>query len=186
MVPVFSLWLPVVLAAVFVFAVSSVIHMVLRYHANDYRALPDESGVMDALSRFTIAPGDYALPKAGSMAALKDPVFLARLAKGPVFMGTFMRPGPMNMGPSLVQWFVYCAVVGVFAAYVTGSALAPGADYLSVFRLSGTVAFAGYALAQWQDSIWLQKSVATTLRNNFDGLVYALVTAGTFGWLWPR
>ena len=186
MVSVFSLWLPILLSAIVVFVVSSVLHMVLRYHANDFRALPDEGGVIEALSRFDIPPGDYSLPKAGSMSAMKDPVFLARLAKGPVFMGTFMRPGPVNMGPSLLRWFAYSVVVGVLAAYVTGRALGPGANYLAVFRICGTVAFVSYSMALWQQTIWYQKSVTTTLKLPFDGLVYALVTAGMFGWLWPR
>lgn len=186
MVPVFSLWLPVLLSAVLVFIASSVLHMVLRYHADDFRALPDEDRVLEALSGFAIPPGDYALPKAGGMEAMKDPAFQAKLQKGPVFMGTFLRPGPIDMGPSLLKWFVYCLAVSAIAAYVTGRALGPGADYLSVFRFSGTVAFVSYAMAHWQDTIWYQRSVATTLKNNFDGLVYALLTAGAFGWLWPR
>jgi hypothetical protein len=24
------------------------------------------------------------------------------------------------------------------------------------------------------------------LKESFDGLIYSLLTAGTFGWLWPR
>ena len=48
------------------------------------------------------------------------------------------------------------------------------------------MAFACYAIAGWQDSIWFKRSWSTTLKNTFDGLIYALVTAGTFGWLWPR
>ena len=186
MVPVFSLGLPVLLSAIFVFIASSVIHMVLGYHATDLRALPDEDGVAEALSKFSIPPGDYCLPKAGSMAAMKDPAFVAKMAKGPVFMGTFLQPGPVNMGPSLLKWFVYCVVVSAFAAYVTGRSLGPGASYMAVFGTCATVAFLSYSLALWQGVIWYQRSVSTTIKQNFDGLVYALLTAGTFGWLWPN
>jgi hypothetical protein len=90
------------------------------------------------------------------------------------------------MGLSLTLWFLYCIVMGVFAAYVSGRALGPGAHYLSVFRFAGCTAFAGYALALWQNSIWYKRAWTTTLKSTFDGLVYALLTAGTFGWLWPR
>ena len=86
----------------------------------------------------------------------------------------------------LTLWFIYCVVVAKFAAYVAGLALAPGAPYMTVFRITGTVAFAGYALALAQHSIWYQRSWMTTARSMFDGLVYALLTAGTFGWLWPE
>jgi len=66
--------------------------------------------------------------------------------------------GQMQMGSSLMQWFVYCIVVGVFAAYVASRALEPGAHYLSVFRFVGTVAAAGYGLAFLQNSIWYKRN----------------------------
>jgi len=76
-------------------------------------------------------------------------------------------------------------VVGVFAAYVAGRALPPGSDYLRVFRFVGVTAFVGYTLALWQMAIWYRRSVLTTFKATVDGLIYALLTAGTFGWLWP-
>ena len=42
MVPALTLWLPVLLSAVFVFIASSLIHMLLKYHTRDYRQLPAE------------------------------------------------------------------------------------------------------------------------------------------------
>jgi hypothetical protein len=75
--------------------------------------------------------------------------------------------------------------VALVAGYVAGRALGPGAEYLSVFRLSGTVAFAGFSLALIQSSIWYHRQWSATLKSMFDGLVYALLTAGCFGWLWP-
>jgi hypothetical protein len=55
-----------------------------------------------------------------------------------------------------------------------------------VFRFVGTAALLGYSLALAQHSIWYMRNWITTLKSMFDGLVYALLTAGTFGWLWPR
>ncbi len=185
LVPVTSLWLPILLAAVFVFVVSSVIHMALSYHRNDFRVLPDQDGVLEALQKFKLPPGDYMIPRAESMAGMKSPEFLAKLNRGPVFIATFLKPGPFNMGSSLLLWFVYCIVVSLFAGYVAGLSLGAGAPYMAVFRTVGTVAFVGYALALWQDTIWYKKAVGTTLKHTFDGFVYGLVTAGTFGWLWP-
>ena len=77
-------------------------------------------------------------------------------------------------------------MVGFFAAYVAGHALPAGAYYLRVFQIVGVTTFVGYALALWQQSIWYGRSWGTTLRTSIDGLVYALLTAGVFGWLWPR
>jgi hypothetical protein len=54
-----------------------------------------------------------------------------------------------------------------------------------VFRLTSTVAFAGYALALWQGWIWYSRSIRYTLLSTLDGLIYALLTGGVFGWLWP-
>jgi hypothetical protein len=90
------------------------------------------------------------------------------------------------MGKNLVLWFVYCAVVGLFAAYIAGRALAFGAPYPRVFQLVGTTTFIGYTLALWQMSIWYRRAWSTTIKATVDGLIYALLTAGTFGWLWPR
>lgn len=90
------------------------------------------------------------------------------------------------MTNNLIQWFVYTVIVGVFAAYVAGRALAPGAPYLSVFRFAGFIAFACYTVAGWQESIWYKRSWGRSLRNTIDGLIYGMLTAGTFGWLWPH
>jgi hypothetical protein len=186
MVPVMSLWLPILLSAVFVFVASSIIHMVLPYHKSDYRKMPAEDEVMDALRKFNLPPGDYMLPRAGSPAEMKAPAFLDKMKKGPVLITTVLPNGPGSMGSNLAMWFVYCLVIGVFAAYVTGRAVAAGAPYLTVHRFAGATAFGCYALALWQDSIWYKRAWSTTLKHTFDGLVYALLTGGTFGWLWPR
>ena len=98
---------------------------------------------------------------------------------------TVFPNGPFAMGRSLVLWFVYSVIVGIFAAYVAGQALPAGAHYLKVFQFVGVTAFACYTVAGWQASIWYRRSWFTTAKNTFDGLLYALVTAGFFGWLWP-
>src|SRR5215475_4418598 len=99
---------------------------------------------------------------------------------------TISPGGPPSMGKSLSLWFLYCLVVNFFSAYVASRALGSGAPYLSAFRFVGTAAFMGYSLALAQDSIWYRRSWNTTLKSMVDGLVYGLLTAGTFGWLWPR
>lgn len=186
MVSILSLWLPILLGAVLVFVSSSIIHMFLSFHKNDFRKVPDEDGAMDALRTINIEPGDYVLPYAGSMEIMNSDDFKAKVEKGPVLFFTVLKPGAMfDMGPQLVQWFVYSLIVGMVAAYVGGRTLGPGAEYLDVFRLTGTVAFACFAMALPQRSIWYRQNWPATLRSMFDGLVYALLVAGAFGWLWP-
>ena len=186
MVSAMSLWIPILLSAVLVFVASSVIHMVLPIHKNDMRKLEKEAEVMAALRPFNIPPGDYAFPCPKSMAEMKTPEFIEKRTKGPVALMTIIPNGPYSMGKSLALWFLYTVVVGGFAAYVTGLALEPGATYPAVFRFAGTTAFTGYSLALLQNSIWHKLNWGTTLKMMGDGLVYGALTAGTFGWLWPR
>lgn len=186
MVPLISLWMPIVLSAVLVFVASSIIHMVLPYHRSDLRRLPKEDEVMEALRRLDIPPGDYGVPHAGSMEGMRKPEFIEKMKAGPVVLMTVAPSGPPSMGLSLVLWFFYSLVVSVFAAYIAGRALPAGATYLAVFRFAGCTAFAAYSLALLQNSIWYKRNWGTTVKSMFDGLVYSLVTAGTFGWLWPR
>jgi hypothetical protein len=186
MVPVTSLWLPILVAAILVFLASSIIHMVLPYHRSDYGKVPSEDEAMAALRKFNIPPGDYIVPCAGGPSAMKDPAFLEKRAKGPIVIMTVMPGGPVAMGANLAQWFLFCIVVGIFAAYIAGRALAPGADYLQVFRFAGCTAFVGYSLAVWPSSIWYRRKWSTSFKSTVDGLVYGLLTGGAFGWLWPR
>ena len=186
MVPVMSLLVPILASGVIVFIASSLIHMVLGYHKADFKKLPSEDEAMAALQRLNIPPGDYMTPHPGSMEAMKSPEFKAKRDKGPVMISTVMKSGPFSMGPSLLKWFIFCCVVSLFAAYVTGRAHPAGTAYLPVFRTAGSVAFMGYALGHWPDHIWYHRSLGTTIRNTFDGLVYGLLTAGVFGWLWPH
>ena len=185
MVSIPSLWIPILLSAVIVFVASSIIHMVLRYHRTDFGKVPKEDEVMEGLRKANIPPGEYVIPCAGGMKEMKSPEYIEKTTKGPVAFMTVIENGPPAMAKSLVLWFVYSIVVSIFAAYITSRALGPGAPYLSVFRFAGCTAFIGYSLALLQNSIWYKRSWVITLKSTFDGLVYGLLTAGTFGWLWP-
>jgi hypothetical protein len=186
MVSILSLWMPIAISAVLVFFASSVIHMLLPYHKSDFRKVPDEDAVLDALRPFSIPPGDYAIPYAESAEAMRSESYRGKVERGPVAFMTVVEPSAVfSMAPSLVQWFLYSVIVGVFAAYVGGRTLGSGAEYIDVFRLTGTVAFACYSMALMQRSIWYKQNWTTTGKSMFDGLIYAVLTAGTFGWLWP-
>ena len=185
MVSLLSLWIPILLSAVVVFVASSVIHMALTYHRSDYSRLPNEDKAMEELRKFQIPPGDYLVPCAGSMKDMKTPEFQEKWKKGPVIVMTVMKSGAPSMGKRLTLWFIFCLAVGFVAAYVTSRALGPGVRYLSVFRFAGCTAFVGYTFSLWQYSIWYDRSWKTTLKSTIDGLIYALLTAGIFGWLWP-
>ena len=185
MVPVLSLWLPILVAAILVFVVSSLIHMVLPYHWSDWSPVPEEDRVMDTLRDVGLRPGNYTLPHAGSMAAMKEEVYIEKRERGPVAMLTVVESGQGGMGKQMALWFLYAVIVSIFAAYVAGRAVGPGAEYTEVFRFTATAAFLAYGVGEWQQSIWWGRKWSTTFKNTIDGLAYALVTAGAFGWLWP-
>jgi hypothetical protein len=181
-----ALWLPILLSAVIVFVASSVIHMASPWHKSDYPKMPNEDRVMDALRPLAIPPGDYFFPRPSSRDEMRSPAFAEKMKRGPVVLLTVMPNGLMSMGRNLALWFLYAVVVNVFAGYIAGRALPPGTAYPHVFRFVGATAFIGYALALWQMSIWYRRAWTTTIKGTVDGLIYALLTAGTFGWLWPR
>lgn len=186
MVSVLSLLIPIALSAVFVFIASSIIHMATPWHKNDLKKIPNEDGVMNALRSFNIPPGEYGVPKPDSMKDMGTPEFQAKYKAGPVAFLTVRPSGDMSMSRNLVMWFIYSLVVSVFAGYIAGVAFGPGTEYLRIMQVAGCVAFTGYSLAQAHESIWWGRSWSRTIRSMLDGLLYGLLTGGTFGWLWPR
>ena len=185
MTSVIALWLPILLSAVAVFVASSVIHMMSPWHKNDYLKIPNEDELRGSVGTLGIPPGDYMVPRPESREDMRSPEFLEKMRTGPRLIMTVLPGGDFSMTRNLVQWFLYCLVISIFAAYVASRALLPRADYMQVFRFTGTTAFLGYAGALWQMSIWYRRAWSTTVKATIDGLIYALLTAGTFGWLWP-
>ena len=154
MVPLTALWLPILVSAVIVFVASSIIHMVIPIHKGDYRKLPEEDKVLDALRGAGVTPGrTYHFPFC-THKDMKSPEAVAKFKRGPVGLLTIIPSGAPAMGKYLMQWFLYCVLIGVFVAYLTGRTRRAGTEYLEVFRVAGTTAFLGYAAAQIQDSIW--------------------------------
>lgn len=185
MVPLTALWLPILLAAVIVFAASFIMHMVLPYHKGDYQRFPDEDKLLAALRAAGLKRGLYVFPFC-TPKEMKSPAMIEKYNQGPVGMMTVFPSGPPAMPKFLTMWFIYCLVIGLFVAYLTGHTVAPGARYLVVFRVAGTAAFLGYGLGNLSNGIWKGQTWSVTFKEVIDGLVYGLLTAGTFGWLWPR
>jgi hypothetical protein len=180
-----SLWLPILLSAVFVFVLSAVIHMALPWHKGDFKQLPDEERYRAALKPLDVPPGDYIVPRCAD-GKYNSPEYQAKVAEGPNQLVTVLPKDSGSMGLTFVQWFLYLLGVAFFTAYIAHHALPAGAHYLGVFRIVGAVAFLAHAAALWPQSIWYRRDWCTTAKSTIDGLAYALVTAGTFAWLWPR
>jgi len=186
MVSLAALWLPILLSAVIVFIASSIVHMAMPWHKNDYPRIPNEDKFMDALRPFAVPPGDYMVPRPATREEMRSPQFLEKVKQGPVMVVTVLPNRMMSMGSNLAQWFVYLILVSLLAAYVAGRAVPAGTRYLTVFRFAGTTAFIGYSVALIQMSIWYRRAWSTTVKALIDGLLYGCLTAGTFGWLWPK
>jgi len=185
MVPLTALWLPIVLSAVIVFVASSIMHMLLPYHRSDYQRLPDEDNLLATLRAAGLKRGLYIFPF-GTHKDMKCPAMMEKYQQGPVGMMTVLPNGLPVMPKFLGMWFVYCLIIGFFVAYLAAHTVAPGTDYLAVFRVVGTAAFLAYGLGHLSNGIWKGQTWSTTIKEVVDGLIYGLLTAGTFGWLWPR
>lgn len=186
MVPLGALWLPILLSAVLVFVLSSIIHMVLKYHNSDYHQLPNEDAVRTALRSGNPDPGQYVVPYCSDMKQMEAPEMKQKYVEGPVGVLFLKRPGPVSMGAPLAQWFVFNLIVSVFVAYIASHVLEAGTPYLAVFRVVGATAFLAYSAGNIPNAIWMGKPWGVAFKESIDGLLYGLMTAGAFGWLWPR
>ena len=180
-----SLLVPIVLSAVIVFIASALVWMVAPHHKHDWKGLSNEEATRAALNASQPAPGMYMIPFAGSQETRKDAAFAKRMEEGPTGFLTLVRPGNRSMRPMMVQSLVYYLIVSYLVAYLASSTLPPGTHYLQVFRVVGTAAWLGYGFGMVPESIWFGRPWHSTFKRVADALFYALLTAGTFGWLWP-
>ena len=185
MVSLSALWLPVLLSAVVVFIASSIMHMVLPYHRSDYKQLPNEDGVLASLRAAGLPRGLYAFPYC-THKDMKSPAMAEKRKQGPVGMLTVFPTGAVNMGKFLGLWFVYCLIVGVFAAYLAAHTVAPGARPMAVLRVAGTATFLSYGIGQITNGIWAGQPWSNVTKHVIDGLIYSVLAGATFAWLWPH
>ncbi len=186
MVPLAELWLPILLSAVFVFIVSSILHVLVPLHKDDFARLPGETQLLEAMRNQNVQPGSYMFPCGESIKDMATPEMIEKCNKGPVGIMTVTVSGPPAMGKNLAMWFIYSVVVGIFVAYIAGQGLARGAEYMAVFRMTAATAILVYAVSYIVDSIWKWQKWGTTIKFVFGGVLYGLATAGTFAWLWPE
>ena len=186
MVALSALWMPILVSAVFVFIVTMIVHMIPGWHQADMAAVPGEDRIMEGLRALNLQPGEYRFPYGNTTKEMEAPEFVQKMKTGPVGTMTIRPTGELPFGRIMGQWFVYLLLIAVFAAYLTSRTRGSDARFLEVFRVSGTVAFCCYVVALWQNWIWWGKSTRMTLTYSVDGLLYAVVTGATFGWLWPR
>lgn len=180
-----SLWLAIVLASALVWIASAIVWMVLPHHRTDFRSLPDEEATRAILGSQSLAPGGYTIPHCTSVKDMQRPAVRQKFDQGPVALITILPNQMPPMTRNLVLTMVFYLIVSTVVAYVASRSLEPGADYLSVFRLTGAVAWLAYGFAVIPDAIWFGRPWSHIAKILADALAYALLTAGVFGWLWP-
>ena len=182
---VMELWKPILLSGVAVFIMSALAWTVLPHHKKEYAKFANEDALLAALRAGNPAPGLYALPHYADQAAVNSPEGKAKIEAGPTAFVTVAPAGMPAMGPMMGMSAVANIVVAAFVAYVAFHTLPSGAEYLQVFRVSGTVTFMAYGLATIPESIWFRRPWSSYFLGAFDALLYALIAGGIFGWLWP-
>ena len=183
--PIAALWLPILVAAVLGFIASALMWTVMPHHKTDFQQIPDEENVLAMLRAGGLKPGEYMFPYCASHADQGTPEYVEKMKQGPMGTMIVMQNGLPSMAPMMVQQFVFFLVTTVLVAYIGAVTMEPGADYLKVFRVIGTASILAYAGAHVPRSIWFQRPWANSFKEVFDGVVYGLLTAGAFGWLWP-
>ncbi len=185
MIPLSALWLPIVLSAVIIFVASSIMHMLLPYHRGDYKQLPDEDKALSALRATGVKRGLYVFPF-GTHKEMNSPAMIEKYNQGPNGMMIVFPTGRPAMPKYLGLWFGYCLLVGFFVAYLAAHTVPDHSDYLAVFRIVGTAGFLTFGLGPLANVIWKGYPWSFVLKEVIDGLIYGLLMAGTFGWLWPK
>jgi hypothetical protein len=183
------LWLPIVVAAVIVFITSAVIWMAMPWHKKEFDHFPDEDGLIAFLRKGNLGAGMYLYPFMSHEMQKDKAVMEAhrkKVAEGPAGIMYVFPKGRLGMNRMMVQSIVFYLVVNFFLAYIGYHTIIGHATYLQVFRVIGTVAFMTYFFGTVPWCIWFGHPWKTQWLQIIDALLMAGMTAGTFGWLWPK
>ena len=183
MVTLGMLWLPILVSAVIVFIASNVLWMVLPFwHHKDYSNLASSDAVVASLK--DTPSGQYMVPSMnwGKMTEEQK----SAVQRGPGGLLLLRNPMQFSMGSALTGFFLFNVVVIAIVAYVGSFSLGVGAKYPQVFRVVASAGILGYSFHTVSDSIWYGRPWSSTIKFVIDGIIYGVLIAGTFGWLWPR
>ena len=178
---ILDLWIPILASAVIMWIASALVWTVLPWHKGDYKKTSDEEGVRTALKG--LSPGFYNVPHCTSTEEYKQPEAQQKFIDGPQAFITILPNGLPSMGRNMVLMFCYFIFVGVLCAYFVSRTIEPGAEYLAVFRVAGSVAWIANGVAHIPESVWFGRPLSSTAKSLFDALIYGLLAGGVFGWL---
>lgn len=178
-----SLWLPILLSAVVVFVISSLIHMVIKWHAPDYQGFANEDAVRDAIRAGQPKPGRYVVPLCTDMKDMGCDAMRKKYEEGPVGHLVIGPNAFPNMGRMLGLWFLWSLVIAAVAACIASRIY--GLNAGAAAKLVGAIAFIGHGFGTVPESIWMMRPWSSSAKYVLDAALYAVGTWAVFLWLWP-
>jgi len=182
-----ALWLPILLTAVVVFVLSSLVHMVIKWHAGDYNGFSNEDAVRAAIKAGNPKPGRYVVPFCKDMKDMGSDTMKKKYQEGPVGHFTLGPSGQPNMGKFLGMWFLWSVVVAIVAAFLATQLF--GLDPTrarAAAKLVGAVSFIAYGFGTFQESIWMMRPWSSSAKYVLDSAIYAVGSAAVFYFMWPK
>jgi hypothetical protein len=182
-----SVWLPILLSAVVVFVISSLIHMVLKWHSKDYGALTNEDAVREAIRAGNPTPGRYVMPQCKEMKDMATPEMKRKYEEGPVAHLTVLPNGAPKMGKYLGQWFLWSLVVSIVAAYLAVRIYDFGHPNQArgAAKLVGAITFIAHGFGTVTESIWTGRPWGQTVKYLIDAALYGAGAGAVFYYMWP-
>jgi hypothetical protein len=181
-----ALWWPILLSAVVVFAISSLVHMVIKWHASDYSKLANEDAVRDVIRAGHPAPGRYIMPHCAEMKDMASEAMVKKYREGPVGHFTLGPSGVPNLGKYLGLWFLWSVAIAVVAAFLASRLI--GWDHAharAAAKLVAAVTFIAHGFGTVSESIWMMRPWSESAKYLLDAALYAIGSGLVFLWLWP-
>ncbi|MHC9509624.1 hypothetical protein [Kangiella sp. M94] len=181
-----DLWLPILLSGLFAWIASALIHMLIKYHNSDYQKLNNEDDIAKAIAEGKSKVGFYTLPHCADFKEMEDPKVQQRFKDGPVAIVTIIQNGLPPMGKLLIQQLLFFVIGSLLIGYIGSIGMVAGAPTGDIFRLLFVAGFICFGWASIPYSIWFGHPWSVTSKYLMDAIIYAVVVASTFCWLWPK
>lgn len=181
-----ELTLPILMAAIAVWFASFVAWAISPHHRKDSRPLEKETdaALRQLIKENGVRPGQYMYPFMYDRECAKDEAAIAAVKEGQ--FGVLTVIAPPNMARNMVLSMAVYLIVSLFVGYLASlSGLSHGAEFLDVFRVTGTAGVLAYTFAFLPNNIWFGQTTRSMLMNMMDGMVFGLITGVMFASLWP-
>lgn len=181
-----NLWLPILVATVLCFIASALIWMIAPHHKKEWPPVPGQDDLIATLRKHNVGQGNYMFPHADRSDKTAFEAASKQWAEGPAGVLYIFPKGKLNMGKMMALQFVYFLLVNTLVALADSRVIGNAAVYLYVFKFTALLAFMAHSLGTVPEAIWFGRPWKSIVLQGVDSLIYAGLTAGTYGWLWPK